>query len=976
MVSLSFSKIVGNDLAKLALISTAIDPSISGLLMKGTKGIGKSTLVHSMSTILPTIEVIDKQCPFHCSLFSPKNICATCKEMIKLGNINPGSFKPSVLVLPASITEENLYADSKLAKIMGSNESSIFTRANNQYLFADEINLLNEDIITFLLNPQEFDTYRGKLTPNYVLIGAYNVEEGEVRLHLADRFGVGLELETSTEVAVRTQVIETNLIKKQSDDSLTEIQEEVIIQQKITESRDLLKNISITKREYNIAAKMTNELNLEGHRASIAIVKVARALAAYQSQKNINEADIFIASKLVLKHRFSGDDINLTDKDLAKLFEKAAKEEKKETIKHFKSIKHQVPVNKKPQSVRELLRRSPKAMTMLMLTVGIIVASLLGIKTITETSLEVTLADFINDLILVAVSGSGLAIVLHIFIKPRKQKQIVKDKNYFKSVKKSFLRLILFTHIIIPTSISILVYILLTVNNADINFSLFNSKFFIDSELVLLIIPITIILGLNTLNRQNKELDLSLLNDQNKRKKAPLQVVDFPKAVANPIMTIFFILTMPLISFFGFWWSFQKNPEIALFMGFLIFFMFIFAIILLTKQTARGWSKRGLYGLKPDDSDDEPEYFHDPYKTKSHGPNYSFEASLPENTGEFEEISMELKERISKPKIESKIKNSVKQTYYKELPNSFKAGLPLNYNITVSLTNLKNKLLGSNSSKKLIPKSKGIIKRKVSSIRMAEKGRIIGSKIPLTERINELHLVASLIEGIRSGHITKEKIVLKQSDLRETRRIARAKASIIFVLDLSASMEDAISAVRSSIESLHHVAYQHRDRVSVIACKNDGAYIVQHPTTTLTRVERAINQLGVSGLTPLASGVLRAIDIIKQEKSRDPGIIPIIVLVTDGGTCVPLKHDLATGEERVIKSDDIFSGRAVKLAVKDFIQCAMLLKKENPEIIIVKPITKPSFSSNHGFRALTLFQKVVGGKIVIPTRNGLEVLID
>ena len=42
MVSLSFSEIVGNELAKLALISTAIDPSIGGLLMKGTKGIGKS----------------------------------------------------------------------------------------------------------------------------------------------------------------------------------------------------------------------------------------------------------------------------------------------------------------------------------------------------------------------------------------------------------------------------------------------------------------------------------------------------------------------------------------------------------------------------------------------------------------------------------------------------------------------------------------------------------------------------------------------------------------------------------------------------------------------------------------------------------------------------------------------------------------------------------------------------------------------
>ncbi len=51
-----FSGILGNDDIKLGLIINSIDPKIGGLLITGPKGIGKSTIVRSLSRILPEMD--------------------------------------------------------------------------------------------------------------------------------------------------------------------------------------------------------------------------------------------------------------------------------------------------------------------------------------------------------------------------------------------------------------------------------------------------------------------------------------------------------------------------------------------------------------------------------------------------------------------------------------------------------------------------------------------------------------------------------------------------------------------------------------------------------------------------------------------------------------------------------------------------------------------------------------------------------
>ncbi|MEM9639318.1 MAG: ATP-binding protein, partial [Pseudomonadota bacterium] len=57
-----FSAIVGQDAMKQAMVLTAVDPGIGGVLVFGDRGTGKSTAVRALAALLPPIRVVES-CP-------------------------------------------------------------------------------------------------------------------------------------------------------------------------------------------------------------------------------------------------------------------------------------------------------------------------------------------------------------------------------------------------------------------------------------------------------------------------------------------------------------------------------------------------------------------------------------------------------------------------------------------------------------------------------------------------------------------------------------------------------------------------------------------------------------------------------------------------------------------------------------------------------------------------------------------------
>ncbi len=128
------------------------------------------------------------------------------------------------------------------------------------------------------------------------------------------------------------------------------------------------------------------------------------------------------------------------------------------------------------------------------------------------------------------------------------------------------------------------------------------------------------------------------------------------------------------------------------------------------------------------------------------------------------------------------------------------------------------------------------------------------------------------------------RVELRRHDLREKVRQRRIGHCIVFVLDASASMdaEQRMEATKGAVLALLQDAYIRRDRVALVVFAGRSARVVLRPTGSVDLAERRLAGLGVGGTTPLTHGLLTALHVVQVERRRDPGVLPLLVLITDG----------------------------------------------------------------------------------------------
>jgi Mg-chelatase subunit ChlD len=149
--------------------------------------------------------------------------------------------------------------------------------------------------------------------------------------------------------------------------------------------------------------------------------------------------------------------------------------------------------------------------------------------------------------------------------------------------------------------------------------------------------------------------------------------------------------------------------------------------------------------------------------------------------------------------------------------------------------------------------------------------------------------------------------------------------------------------------------------VGIVALKGTNAVVAQHPITNLRVVANKLLKLRISGFTPLAAGMLKAWEVLKEAKRRDRSTIPVMVIVTDGNTNVPLKRSLQTGEVRTFDPLDLAFFKHEDLAVNDVIAVSEMIKKEGIYTVVVNtnPVTMGWQSS--GLLVTEMIAKVTKG---------------
>ncbi|MER5320285.1 putative cobaltochelatase [Streptosporangium roseum] len=165
-------------------------------------------------------------------------------------------------------------------------------------------------------------------------------------------------------------------------------------------------------------------------------------------------------------------------------------------------------------------------------------------------------------------------------------------------------------------------------------------------------------------------------------------------------------------------------------------------------------------------------------------------------------------------------------------------------------------------------------------------GRTTGARTP-EGRPASLHLKATVGAAApyqlgrgRSG----PGLLLRREDLREAVREGREGNLVLFVVDASGSMaaRQRMRAVKTAVLGLLLDAYQRRDKVGLVTFRGTRAHLVLPPTSSVEAGAARLRDLPTGGRTPLAAGLLRAAEVLRVERLRDPARRPLVVLVTDG----------------------------------------------------------------------------------------------
>lgn len=314
-----FTRIVGQEKMKKALLLNVIDPSIGGVLIKGEKGTAKSTAVRSMGQFLPDRPAV-KGCVYRCDPRFPKRLCMDCKDKLARGETLETVMVPMrVTELPLNSTEDRVAGTLDLEHILKTGERKfepgILANANGNILYVDEINLLDDHIVDLLLdsaamgiNYVEREGVSFSHPARFVLVGTMNPEEGNLRPQLLDRFGLSVEVEGEREVGVRMDVVLRRLEFDDDPDKYLEgCREELAeLTEKIVKARELLPQIPLDETNLRRATELSLNFGMEGHRSDLTLMRAARANAALAGRTAITKDDLIEVGPLVLAHRVKG----------------------------------------------------------------------------------------------------------------------------------------------------------------------------------------------------------------------------------------------------------------------------------------------------------------------------------------------------------------------------------------------------------------------------------------------------------------------------------------------------------------------------------------------------------------------------------------------------------------------------------------------------------------------------------------------
>ncbi len=311
-----FVALVGQERMKLALVLNAANPQIGGVLIRGERGTGKTLAVRGLSDVLPKIKAV-RDCRFHCSPTDPSEMCASCRERYESGESLPWEEqKVQIAELPVGATEDRVIGTLNIERAIKEGikalELGILADANRGILYVDNINLLDDHVVDVLLdsaamgvNVVEREGISVSHPSKFILFGTMNPEEGELRPQLHDRLALQVQVDTNQDVRDRVLIVKLAEGFERDPEAFQRRwrQETLALTRRIAAARELLPKVQISPHWLRIIARVSTELDVDGHRPDIIVARTAMTHAALQGRTEVTADDLRLAAELTLSFR-------------------------------------------------------------------------------------------------------------------------------------------------------------------------------------------------------------------------------------------------------------------------------------------------------------------------------------------------------------------------------------------------------------------------------------------------------------------------------------------------------------------------------------------------------------------------------------------------------------------------------------------------------------------------------------------------